>query len=116
MLNEVKFDREDKITSDFSHMWNQKKQKQMNIRKWKQVQRYREKTWFPQGQWLGRCIELLMETKKYVSNYKTIMSWDIMYRVGNILKILQQLCMVRERNKVSPGDHYAVYQITVIYT
>ena len=47
MLNEVKFDREDKITSDFSHMWNQKKQKQMNIRKWKQVQRYREKTWFP---------------------------------------------------------------------
>ena len=24
MLNEVKSDREDKITSDFSHMWNQK--------------------------------------------------------------------------------------------
>ena len=45
------------------------------------------------------------------------MSRDIMYRVGNTLKILQQLCVVRESNKVSPGDHYAVYQITVkIYT
>ena len=44
------------------------------------------------------------------------MSLDIMYRIGNIFKILQQLCMVRESNKVSPGDQYAVYQITVIYT
>ena len=45
MLNEVSLTEKDKITSDFSHMWNQKKKN--NIRKWKQVQRYREKTWFP---------------------------------------------------------------------
>lgn len=44
------------------------------------------------------------------------MSLDIMYRIGNIFKILQQLCMVRESKKFPPGDQYAVYQITVIYT
>lgn len=46
MLNEVNLIEKDKIISDFSHMWNQKKQKQMNIRKWKQVQRYRENLGF----------------------------------------------------------------------